>query len=266
MPRINDIVFIFSGGVPFASQFPVDREFDLNLWRSAEAGLSYRRNLFHSSRGVDKDVNQNMLSVIATIKGFAHVHTLGQVCLLGRSAGCLLALAVASGLHNEGLKEHTFVGLSDVPMYHDGNQPAVPNVGAIKPKNGPIGSGAKASTSLFKKFGVEPVSEVPRASLDKEITVKEGNKIQLYQIQGNHMTYSFRRSEWVWTSDKTMAGEVHGKLEGGGWDNQFQDVGGVRFNSPDLDFHVGLNTGPHWKGLCSKAARHFANLPPTPQP
>ncbi len=269
MSRINDIVFIFTGGKPFSETFSVEAEFNLQLWYDNEKKLPYRRRILAESRGTDHKTIQNNLDAVKAkiIKEFGRIDTIGQVCLLGRSSGCLLALALAAELNAQGVAELTFVGLSDVPMSHNGNDPPVPHVGAIKPKNGPIASGAEAPIGWRGTLkGVQPVSEVPHANLAKEIKVRKGNKIQLYQKQGNHTKYASSRNEWIWHSDKSMEGEVHGELDDGEWVNRLKEVKGGRFTTEDLDFHVNLNSGEHWKAMCSDAAAAFARLPQQPLP
>ena len=205
---------------------------------------------------------------MARIREFCvgRLDTIGQVCLLGRSTGCQLALALAARLNKEGVEPLTFVGVSDVPMFDTGRIPPVKLVGDFKPINGPIGSGAVAPTpSRASRFGNTPLphpdTEIPLVKLGQQIKARK--KINLYQTQGNHMKYS-GSAAWMWWSE-TSVGEVHGQLIGDDFDNRLRHVNVppwyFQFHSPDYYHHVNLNTGEHWKQMCQEAATAFADFP-----
>jgi pimeloyl-ACP methyl ester carboxylesterase len=257
--RVNDMVFIFNGGFPFAQEFPVANDFDFTPYNNAKAKLNHTRKVVADSRGAD-NIDANVDTLMATIRGFARLETIGQVVLLGRSAGCTLALALAAELNDQGITDLTFVGLSDVPMWDSGRDPAVRKVGDFKPINGPLATGAvgpNPGIGGFLSVGPVPNNEIPFYNLPKEI--KATNKVNLLQIQGNHMRYSNSLKRWIWWSDFS-GGEVHGKLNSG-FDNRLFKVKGSFFGS-DLAFHVNLNTQEHWKAMTGEAAAAFAKFPP----
>lgn len=266
MSRTNDFLFIFSGGEPFAKQFRVEDEVSTQLYVNKRSELSYGRKLLAESRGAGPDVNANIDELMRTINSFTgnRLDTIGNVCLLGRSEGCALALGLAGELHSKGLSELTFVGLSDVPMWDEGRDPPVRHVGKFKPQNGPIATGAVGpNPGIGGRLSVSPVPQnlIPVVSLDCAINAKK--KINLYQIQGNHMRWANKLKRWIWWADFS-GGEVHGKLEGG-FEDRLRRVKGSFFGD-DLVFHVNLNTGSEWKAMCSEAANALADLPAQPLP
>lgn len=265
MSRTNDFLFIFSGGEPFTKVFTVENEVNTQLYQAKKAQLNYTRTLTKESRGAGPDVNANIKEVMKTIDNVikGHFDTIGKVCLLGRSAGCAVALGLAGALHSKRVEQLTFIGVSDVPMWDNGWDPPVDHVGAIKPINGPIGTGAvNPNPGLVPMNSPVPQNEIPIANLDREI--KADIKINLYQILGNHMKYSRSLNRWIWWSDLSD-GEVHGQLSGG-FDNRLRRVKGNLLFDVDLSFHVNLNTGEHWKAMCDEAAKALADLPAQPLP
>jgi pimeloyl-ACP methyl ester carboxylesterase len=178
--RVNDLVFIFNGGFPFSQQFPVANDFDFGPYNAAKAKLSHTRDAKADSRGADNNINANVDTVMATIRGFTknRLDTIGQVVLLGRSNGCALALALAAELNGQGITDLTFVGLSDVPMWDSGRTPTVRNVGDFKPINNPLSSGAvgpNPGIGGFLSVGPVPQNEIPFYKLPREI--KARNKV-----------------------------------------------------------------------------------------
>jgi len=260
--RVNDFVFIFSGGFPFSQLFSVANDFDFRPYNDAKAKLNHTRNARAESRGADDDINANVDTVMASIRGSTNgqLNTIGQVVLLGRSNGCALALALAAELNDQGITDLTFVGLSDVPLWDSGRNPTVRKVGNFKPVSNPLPAGAvgpNPGIGGFLSVGPVPNNEIPSYKLPQEI--KARNKVNLLQIQGNHMRYSNALKRWIWWSDFS-GGEVHGKLDSG-FDNRLFKVKGSFFGS-DLAFHVNLNTQEHWKKMISEAAAAFADFPP----
>jgi hypothetical protein len=259
--RINDVVFIFSGGVPFSQQFPVSNDFDLGPYNNARAKLNHTRTTLADSRGADDDINANVDTVMGTIGAFVkdRLETIGQVVLLGRSNGCALALALAAELNDKGIADLTYVGLSDVPMWDSGRVPTVRKVGDFKPVNNPIRKGAvNPNPGIGGFLSVGPVTggEIPSYELPQEI--KARNRVNLLQIQGNKMRWSNSLKRWIWFSGFS-GGEVHGKLDKG-FDNRLFKVKGSFFGN-DLSFHVDLNTQQPWKSMTAEAAAKFAEFP-----
>jgi hypothetical protein len=268
--RVNDFVFIFSGGFAFSQTFSVANDFDFGPYNAAREKLNHTRNPRSESRGADNDINANVDSVIASMRVSTNgqLNTVGQVVLLGRSNGCALALAVAAELNDQGITDLTFVGLSDVPMWDSGRNPPVRKVGDFRPINGPIPAGAAGpNPGIGGRLSVGPVpnNEIPFYKLPQEIKARK--KVNLLQIQGNHIRWANSLKRWIWWSDFS-GGEVHGKLDSG-FDNRLftvQNAGplggrlGNNFAS-DLDFHVKLNTGENWKKMTSEAATALADFP-----
>lgn len=270
MSRINDIVFISNGGYPFLKTFPVSNDFNIERYNKRKAELNYRRNLLTYSCGVDSDVNANIDQVMSLINTLTQnrLDTIGQVCLLGRSQGCALALGLAAELNSKGFNDLTFVGLSDVPMWDVGRKPSVRWVGNFMPMNHPARSGARAPTPTIMQqllgSSVDPEARQAFLKLDTAINVKKtGTKINLYQTQGNHMKWSNTANRWMWTSDLSE-GEVHGEVDGF-WNQAFNVTPAASY-SGDLALHVSLNCGEHWKDMCNAASAQFAELPDQPLP
>jgi pimeloyl-ACP methyl ester carboxylesterase len=260
--RINDMVFIFNGGFPFSQQFSVANDFDFAPYNNAKAKLNHTRTAISDSRGADNDINANVDTLMATIRGFVkdRLETIGHVVLLGRSNGCALALALAAELNDQGINDLTYVGVSDVPMWDSGRIPPVRKVGDFRPVNNPIRKGAfgpNPGIGGFLSVGPVPGGETPSYELPQEI--KARNRVNLLQIQGNHMRYSNSLKRWIWFSDFS-GGEVHGTLDKG-FDNRLFKVKGSFFGS-DLAFHVNLNTQQPWKSMTAEAAAKFAEFPP----
>ena len=260
--RINDLVFIFNGGFPFSQQFPVSNDFDFAPYNNAKAKLNHFRDVRADSRGADDDINANVDALMGTIRGLVkdRLETIGHVVLLGRSNGCALALALAAELNDKGVTDLTYVGVSDVPMWDNGRVPTVRRVGDFKPVNNPIRKGAvgpNPGIGGFLSVGPVPGGEIPSYELPQEI--KALNRVNLLQVQGNHMRYSNSLKRWIWYSDFS-GGEVHGTLDKG-FDNRLFQVKGSFFGS-DLAFHVDLNTQKAWKSMTAEAAAKFAEFRP----
>ena len=256
--RNNDLLFIFSGGVPFSQTFDVGTDFDLQPYQRVNAG----RKLLSASHGADNDINANVESVMVKIRDFTktRMDTIGQVCLLGRSNGCALALALAVKLNEAGVNDISFVGVSDVPMWDTGRVPPVNNVGDFKPINGVVAAGAVSPNPGIGGFlSVGNTTEVPVITLSKEI--KARTKVNLFQTQGNHMRWSNSVKKWFWFSDFS-AGEVHGKI-GGGFEERLRKVNETFFLDRDLKLHISLNTKEHWKQMVREASDEFAKGLPT---
>lgn len=255
--RNNDLLFIFNGGIPFTQSLAVDADFDIQPYFKVNAG----RRLLMASRGADNDIDGNVQTVLSMIRNFTdgRMDTIGQVCLLGRSNGCALALALAAELNDLGINDISFVGLSDVPMWDSGRIPAVGKIGNFKPKNGPIAAGAVSPNPGIGGFlSVGNASSIPIVTLDREI--KALNKVNLFQIRGNHMRWSNSVNRWFWYSGFS-AGEVHGKLEGG-FEDRLRAVDGVFLFNQDLKLHIRLNTQEHWKQMSKEASDAFAKSLP----
>jgi hypothetical protein len=272
MSRVNDVVFIFNGGKKFSEEDLVQNDFNLELWFAKEKQLSYRRRILAQSRGASfGDMDDLIDKCIGIINDAFHkpFETIDRVCLLGRSEGCALALGLAAELNARGIKELTFVGVSDVPMWDEG-RPKVRRVGTFKPINKPDSSGALGAPLLPGILSVSPVpqAEIPVVKLDTEIKARK--KVNLYQTKGNHIRYSSAAARWMWWSHFSE-GEVHGKLQNEGFEDRLRndvtgDIPGGRFQTRDLNLHIDLNTGKHWKEMCTQAATDFANLPSQPLP
>jgi hypothetical protein len=225
--RVNDFVFIFSGGFPFSQLFLVANDFDFRPYNDAKAKLNHTRNARAESRGADDDINANVDTVMTSIRGSTNgqLNTIGQVVLLGRSNGCALALALAAELNDQGITDLTFVGLSDVPLWDSGRNPTVRKAGNFKPVSKPLPAGAvgpNPGIGGFLSVGPVPNNEIPFYKLPQEI--KAWNKVNLLQIQGNHMRYSNAMKRWIWWSDFS-GGEVQGNLDTG-FDNRLFKVKG----------------------------------------
>jgi len=261
--RTNDIVYVFNGGDAFTKSTSFSNDFDMQPWKDKCAQLQTTRGFMGAGHGVDNGdgIKANLASLMKDIRSFTQnrLDTIGQVCLLGRSAGCHLALALAAELNDQGITDLTFVGLSDVPMWDNGRDPPVPKVGAFKPENDPTAAGMHSS--LGGSHPLEPSDpashSIPRLKLSQVIKAK--NAINLYQIQGNHTKYSWTLKRWIWWSSLS-AGEVHGELDG--FTNRLRKVSGNYWIDVDLKLHIELNTGKDWKAMCSEAAKAFADIPP----
>ena len=258
--RTNDLVFAFHGGFPFSQVFPIENDIDIKAYTAARDKLSQGRSLLLMSRGADADVGANVSQVLAEVSTITKgkFETIGQVCILGRSNGCSLALGLAAELHSRGVAELTFVGLSDVTMFASGRVPSVPRIGSLQPKSDPIATAAKSPSIRERVTGgpQQPVPEtaVPVITLDTSIKTSQG-KINHFQIQGNHMKYAKSVNRWIWFSDMTD-GEVHGEVEG--FVNRKLDATG----NSDLALHINLNTQEHWKRLGKEASAALAKFPP----
>ncbi|MEO8271836.1 MAG: hypothetical protein ABI557_19085, partial [Aureliella sp.] len=64
--RSNDLLFIFSGGIPFSQSLAVDADFDIQPYFKINAG----RRLLMASRGADNDIDGNVQTVMAMIREF----------------------------------------------------------------------------------------------------------------------------------------------------------------------------------------------------
>lgn len=259
--RTNDLLFLFSGGFPFSQEFPISPGFDLGPYNQSTIKDKNVRKLLTASRGADNDIDGNVKTMMGMIREFVdgRTETIGRVCLLGRSNGCALALGVAAELNDLGITDLTFVGLSDVPMWDTGRVPPVAKVGDFKPKNGPIAAGAVSPNPGIGGFlSVGNASAIPVITLNR--TIKANKKINLFQIQGNHMRWSNSAKRWCWYSGFS-AGEVHGRLEGG-FDDRLCVVGETFLWNRDLKLHISLNTGEHWRQMMQEAQAAFAGFPP----
>jgi pimeloyl-ACP methyl ester carboxylesterase len=255
-----DFVLMFNGGDPFAKTGNVEPDVDLKPYLAKRDKSPQARRIFPEARGADDDVGANAESVMQAIRRFCNqrIDAIGQVVLLGRSAGCTLALELAATLNEAGVKELAFVGLSDVPMWDAGRSPAAPKVGNFKPTNTPLATGAvnpHPGVGGFLSIGPVPQNTIPEVALARSISARK--KVNLLQIQGNHMKYANSLKRWIWWSTLS-AGEVHGKL-GDNFDNRVRRVKGSYFGS-DLSFHVALNTQEHWMQMCREASAELANF------
>ena len=254
-----DFVFMFNGGDPFSKLGKIEPDVDLRAYLAKRDQSSQARAIFAEARGADDDVGANAASVMQTIRRFCsnRIDAIGQVVLLGRSAGCTLALELAATLNEAGVRELTFVGLSDVPMWDAGRVPPAPKVGNFKPANTPLATGAvgpNPGIGGFLSIGPVPQNTIPEVTLATTIGARK--RVNLLQIQGNHMKYANSLKRWIWWSDLS-AGEVHGNLRD--FDNRLKRVKGSFFGS-DLAFHVALNTKEHWLAMCGEASEELARF------
>jgi hypothetical protein len=263
MARDRDIICVFNGGDPFSTTRKVTDEVDLIPYVAMVNALGFPRKSFQKSCGVDTDVEANVDSLMKEVRAFTggDLSRIGQVCLLGRSEGCHLALRLAAELNDLGITDLTFVGVSDVPMWDIGRQPPVRKVGAFKPINDPTQAGMTGTPRLFRGSTPldpsDPASKsIPTVKLDQEIKAKK--RVNLFQVQGNHTKYSSSQNRWIWTSG-VSDGEVHGIVLGFD-ENRLRTVTGNRFVKVDESLHINLNTKEHWKQLCRDAATAFADI------
>jgi hypothetical protein len=247
----KDVALVFNGGLPFSEEREDSRikrdQYDARLKQTGGS-----RSLLTQALGAD-NIDRNVAAVMTTIG--AHVggnfDTIGRVCLLGRSNGCALALAVAVKLNEKGV-EPNFIGLSDVTMFHFGRNPPVTDVGELKPVNPPqVGVGVKLQ--FFTAFGYPTLSSdtaPPHVRLTKPI--RADKKVNLFQTAGNHVKLTSSQG-WVWWS--TMDdGEVHGTVEG--FDNQRKSIAAFT----DVARHIKLNLGEHWDKMALDAATALAGF------
>jgi hypothetical protein len=256
-----DFVLMFNGGDPFSKLGKIEPDVDLKPYLAKRDNSPLARSILAEARGADDDVGGNAAIVMKTIRDFCNqkLGAIGQMVILGRSAGCTLALELAARLNEAGVRELTFVGLSDVPMWDDGRKPPAPTVGSFKPTNTPLATGAvgpNPGVGGFLSVGPVPKNTIPEVTLPRSISARK--KVNLLQIQGNHMKYANSLKRWIWWSDLSD-GEVHGNLVGDNFDNRPKRVKGSFFGS-DLSFHVALNTQEHWRQMCSEASAELANF------
>jgi hypothetical protein len=257
--RTNDIALIFSGGLPFATELPMVKDIDRNRHTREAAKLSQPRRLLAFSRGssdITADLAQVMTMITQHVNG--KFEAVGQVCLLGRSDGCSLALAVAAELNARGVASLSYVGLSDVTMFAAGRNPPVPKIGALRTNNEPqVSSGVKRDNDglggILQRinYPFPEVNSTPNITLDTDIVAKF--KINHFQTQGNHVKHT-RDGRWIWFSDMA-AGEVHGTIDR--WENRFFSVVG----NTDLKLHIALNTLDPWLRLGREATDALVDFP-----
>jgi len=263
MARDRDIFCVFNGGDPFSTTHPMSEEADLTAYFQKIKTLADPHQIFQKSCGVDEDVGANVDSLMNEIRGFTNkqLNRIGQVCLLGRSAGCHLALCLAAELNDLGITDITFVGVSDVPMWDIGRQPPVRKVGAFKPINDPTQAGMHGRGPFLGPAPLNPSDpaskSIPTVKLDRDIKAKR--KLNLYQIEGNHTKFASSVKRWIWTS-RMSDGEIHGELLGFD-ENRRRSVSPnlTSFNA-DESRHINLNTGEHWKQMVKEAAAAFADI------
>ncbi|MBL8821840.1 MAG: hypothetical protein JNJ77_04565 [Planctomycetia bacterium] len=267
MSKTNDILLIFSGGVPFSTQFKVEDEVSRQPYLDRLLQVKQARNLLAASRGAGPKIDEDIDAVMKDINSFckSDFKTIGQVCILGRSQGCALALGLAVELNTKGVAEISFLGLSDAPMWDGGLDSPIRHVGKFEAKPIPDVNGAEGKPfgNFTLKLRPVPNGLVPTVTLDKVPVVKAGNNIQHFQTQGNHMKWARSIGRWIWFSGLS-AGEVHGKVDG--FDNRPFTVTGNTFSDVDLSLHVALNTGQNWKNLTSACATELARFPDPPAP
>jgi hypothetical protein len=267
MSKTNDILLIFNGGVPFSAQFRTENEVSLKPYSDRKLQLNQGRGLLADSRGAGPNIDENIDAVMKDINSFckSNFQTIGQVCILGRSQGCALAVGLAVELNTKGVAEISFLGLSDAPMWDGGLDTPIRHVGKFEAKPIPDVSGAEGQPRGGFTLQSRPVPNglVPTVTLNNAPVVKAGNKIQHFQTQGNHMKWARSISRWIWFSDLSE-GEVHGKVEG--FDNKPFTVTGNSLLDVDLSLHVALNTGENWKKLTSACAAELARFPDPPAP
>ena len=248
----KDVALVFSGGDPFRPEKPVFRiprdKYDA---RVRQAGVA--RDLLSQAFGVT-NVQSDLGEVLQLISAHAggRFDALGRVCLMGRSDGCSLALALAVKLNENGVVPN-FIGVSDVTMFPFGRQPPIEEIGDLKPNNEPpVNFGMKVEFfNPFSRVGFGGIvypstgsSVAPNVRLKKAITADK--KVNLFQTNGNHAKLT-KNSGWVWFS--SMAdGEVHGTVEG------FTQEPRHTIALSDLARHVKLNTREHWDKMVDDAA------------
>jgi hypothetical protein len=260
--RTNDIALIFNGGEPFTFERPMLRDIDRNRHTREAAKLSQPRRLLAFSRGssdITADLAQVMTMITQHVNG--RFETVGQVCLLGRSDGCSLALAVAAELNARGVASLSYVGLSDVTMFAAGRNPPVPKIGALRTNNEPqVSSGVKRDNDAKLGLGgilqrihypFPEVNSTPNITLDTDIVAKF--KINHFQTLGNHVKHT-RDGRWIWFSDMA-GGEVHGSIDG--WENRFF----IGVGNTDLEVHVALNLLDPWLQLGREATDALVDFP-----
>jgi hypothetical protein len=259
--RSHDLLLCFDGGIPFSATSTMQNDVSLTAYEQARNKRPEGRSLLVLSRGSDGDIDGNVRAVIGQIDLFTgnQPAKIGQVCILGRSNGCSLALGVAAKLQTLGVPEMTFVGLSDVTMFPSGRKPPIALIGTLTPNTDPTTTAAKSPNFVQKKLGSfqQPVPDgaIPTITLATVIRAAQGT-VNHFQIKGNHMKYAPSVDRWIWFSDMDD-GEVHGKIDSFQTNTNFDDVTG----SSDLDLHIDLNTKQHWKELAAKASAALAKIP-----
>ena len=258
----NDLLLCFDGGIAFSVTSAMQNDVSLTAYEQARDRRPESRSLLVLSQGSDGDIDGNVKAVIDKINVFTgnQPAKIGQVCILGRSNGCSLALGVAAKLQSLGVPEMTFVGLSDVTMFPSGRKPPIAGIGDLTPNADPTTTAAKSPSFVEKRvgsFGQQPVpaGAIPIITLSTVIKAAQGT-VNHFQIKGNHMKYAPSVGRWIWFSDMTD-GEVHGKIESFSTNTQFDDVIG----NSDLNLHINVNTQQHWKDLAAQASAALARIP-----
>ena len=253
----KDVALVFNGGEPFNPETPPNRiKRDKYDARVKQGGVT--RDLLSQSFGVS-EVKTNLGDVMKLIS--THVggkfDTIGRVCLMGRSDGCSLALALAVKLNENGVVPN-FIGVSDVTMFPFGSNPAIDEIGDLKPENAPqvgVGVGVQflipgLRIGLLEIAYPSMPSNVPPPNVRLTRTIRADKKVNLFQTNGNH-TKLTSSSGWVWWSNM-KDGEVHGTVEG--FTPERRPILGIS----DLGRHVKLNLGEHWDKMLDDAASELA--------
>ena len=195
--RVNDLMLCFDGGISFSTSSSHDKRRPLVALQSSERGTRrciLRTLLKTLSQGSDGDIDRNVQQVMDSINQFVgnELQKIGQVCILGRSNGCSLALGVAAKLQSLDVPL-TFVGVSDVTMFPSGRKPPITGIGDLKPTTDPITTAAKSPNFVQKKLGSSqqpvPAGAIPIITLNTVIKASQGT-VNHFQIKGNHMKYA----------------------------------------------------------------------------
>jgi hypothetical protein len=196
---------------------------DISEYNMAIKLKGLTRSLLNLSPGSTPDVAVTRDSVLRKIAGElgGNFSRLGAICLIGDSNGAGTILTIAKALKANRAPKPVYVAVGDLTMFPFKRDPPIPGLGEMVPKNAPKVTWGQVFVPV--RGGLAPnaaVGDYPRfdnpgieGDLLENYFTEQGNRISLF----NHTPIS-PSGGWWWTS--SMKGsEVHGAIEGGGWQN-----------------------------------------------
>lgn len=196
---------------------------DISEYNMALKLKGMTRSLLNLSPGSTPDVSvtrDNVMRKITAELG-GNFARLGAICLIGDSNGAGTILAIAKALKANRAPKPVYVAVGDLTLFPFGRDPPVPGIGPLIPKNAPSVSWGRALQPGFR--GVAPNAAVGDYPLFDNPGI-EGERLENYFTeQGNRVRW-FNTTPispsggWWWTSSMNGS-EVHGAIEGGGWQN-----------------------------------------------
>ncbi len=181
------------------------------------------RSLLNLSPGSTPDVaitRDSVMTKIAAELG-GNFSRLGAICLIGDSNGSGTILSIAKALKANRAPKPDYVAVGDLTLFPFGRDPPVPGIGALIPKNAPDLGWWQDLHPGFRglapnaALGDYPRIDNPGIEADRleNYFTEQGNRIRLF-----NKTPISSSAGWWWTSSMNGS-EVHGAIDGGGWQN-----------------------------------------------